>query len=176
VSPSFNLIVKHHEFTVFADRLTEHFPVFAVVRHPLAALASWQTVDMPIYHGHLISAEVFDAELTARLAAEPDRIRRQVVLMEWLLQSYSRFPRDRILRYEDLMAAPRQHLARFSAKARDPGRALRAYDPARRYPGIDLAILAEALLPLAPVAETFYPGIEESLAPWLRTKSFRMAR
>lgn len=164
LSSRFSLIVKHHgEFIVLADRLAGHFPLFGVVRHPLAVLASWQTVDLPIYHGHLRSAEAFDPVLCGALAAEPDRIRRQVLLLGWMLRAFGRFPPDRILRYEDLTAAPQQALARFSANPRSPQRPLRSHEPRDRYPGIDLAALSRALEPLVPLAEVFYPDFARSL-------------
>lgn len=163
LSPGFRLIIKHHgEFIVMAERLAAHFPLFCVVRHPLAVLASWQTVDLPIHQGHLRSAEAFDPELRDTLAAEPDRIRRQVLLLGWMLRAFARFPPDRVVRYEDLAAAPERELSRFSAHPAPPARPLRAFVPGERYPGVDLAALARALEPLIPAAQVFYPDFARS--------------
>lgn len=164
LSADFNLIIKHHgEFIVMAERLAAHFPLFCVVRHPLAVLASWQTVDLPIHQGRLRSAEAFDPALREALDAEPDRIRRQVLLLGWMLRAFARFPSDKVVRYEDLTAFPRRELARFSAHPADPLRPLKAFDPHERYPGLDFVALASALEPLIPAAEVFYPDFADSL-------------
>ncbi len=168
LSANFRLIVKHPaEFSALADLLLGQFPLMAIVRHPLAVLASWQTVDLPVHNGHIPIAEAFNPELAARLAAEPDRLERQVRLIEWLLSTYARLLPDSVLRYEDLIAAPQASLARMTPNACAPSRALRAYAPADRYAGTDLKALAKALLRIQTVAETFYPDFEHSLAEWL---------
>jgi hypothetical protein len=174
LSPNFYLIIKHPaEFSALADLLVGRYPLVALVRHPLAVLASWQTVDMPVNRGHMPMAEAFNSGLAAELAAIPDRLKRQIALMGWLLETYSRLPADQVFRYEDLIAAPRRFLARFTPKAREPERLLTAFDPASRYPGVDLTKLAGELLSIKQIAEKFYPGFEESLQPWIRHGSER---
>jgi hypothetical protein len=168
LSPDFRLIVKHPaEFTALADLLIGRYPLVALVRHPLAVLAAWQTVDMPVNRGHMPMAEAFSPELAELLAAIPDNLARQVALMGWLLRTYARFPADAIMRYEDLVSQPRQVLARFSPNAIDPARLLVAVDPAVRYIGVDFSRLARALLSIEAEAEVFYPNFAASLARWL---------
>src|SRR5579862_5822515 len=168
LTPDFRLVIKHPaNFSALADLLAPRHTLFALVRHPLAVLAAWQTVDMPVHHGHMPMAETFSPELTALLAAEPDRIKRQVLLIGWLLGVYSRFSPELILRYEDLVADPVRHLSRLTPHARPLGRTLELMDPATRYRGVDLEPLARALPAITPIAERFYPDFERSLAPWL---------
>lgn len=170
LSSEFHLIIKHPaEFSALANLLSDSYPLVAQVRHPLAVLAAWQTVDMPINRGHMPMAEVFLPNLSAVLSATSDRLKRQIILIDWLLRTYAEFPVDRILRYEDLVTSPAPNLARFTAYASQPTRAIHSYDLAERYSGVDLSMLARQLLPLRSVAEKFYPDFEESLTPWLRT-------
>jgi hypothetical protein len=89
------------------------------------------------------------------------------MLIGWLLDTYSSFSLERILRYEDLVAAPGRHLARFTPHARELDRQFAAFDPASRYPGVDLSPLARKLMTIRSVAERFYADFEESLSLWL---------
>jgi hypothetical protein len=168
LSPAFHLILKEPAgFSALSDLLAPRYPLVAMVRHPLAVLAAWQTIAIPINLGRMPTAERLNPDLKAWLDAEPDRLNRQVILIGWLLGIYSTFPPERILRYEDLVAAPARHLTRFTPHAREPDRKLEAVDPISRYSGVNLAPLARKLMVLCPVAEKFYPDFVSSLAPWL---------
>jgi hypothetical protein len=171
LSPNFRLVVKHPaEFSALADLLVDRYPLVAVVRHPLAVLAAWQTVNMPVNQGRMPMAEAFNPNLAAMLAAIPDRIQRQVALLGWLLGTYSELPPENVLRYEDLIVAPRSNLARLSPYARDPNRGLTLYEPSSRYPNVELAPLARELMEIQPVIKKFYPNFEETTLHWLDRK------
>jgi hypothetical protein len=160
----FHLFIKHlGEFTAMADPLAQRYPLVAIVRNPLDVLAAWQTVDLPINNGHLRSAECFSPGLAKALAAEPDRLRRQVLLLGWLLSVYRSFPPERILRYEDLVGAPQQTLASLTPRARHPLRRVFAIEAAERYRGVSFVPLALALRPIATLASQFYPDFEARL-------------
>jgi hypothetical protein len=168
LSPDFHLVIKHPaEFTALADLLDRRFALFALVRHPLAVLASWQTVDMPVHDGHMPMMECFVPGLTARLDAIPDHVTRQVALMRYLLGVYADFPHDRVLRCEDLIDDPAGRLAVFTPHCRRPGRALQSFEPERRYPNVDLRHLACALKPITSAIERFYPDFRASIARYL---------
>jgi len=113
LSPDFTLAVKHHgEFTAILDRLVTRFPVFAVVRNPLATLASWSSIDHPIHRGHLPLAERFDRSLRQELRRIDDDIDRQFRLLSWFherLRCY--LPEEVILRYEEIVATGGKALA-----------------------------------------------------------------
>ena len=113
LSERFVLVVKHNAmFTALMDTLRERFPCYAVVRNPLAALASWNTVAMPVQDGHAPAAERIDQELARTLGRLGDRTARQLHLLSWFCERYRRLlPRDRVLRYEDVLASRGRVLA-----------------------------------------------------------------
>lgn len=160
----FRLYIKHPAlFTALARYLPESMHLYAMVRSPLAVLASWQTIDFPVHYGHIPAAEKLDPELRQILAAIPDRLDRQVAVMGWFLRQFSRLPQGRVIRYEDLTANP---AATLSAMQPVTGRVKhriyrqRAED---RYAMVDMAELARRLERIAPLAERFYPRFRHTL-------------
>ncbi|WP_374013078.1 hypothetical protein [Pseudoxanthomonas koreensis] len=106
-SPGFTLVVKHNAaFTALLPDLAARFTTCAIVRNPLAVLASWHSVDLPVSHGRLPAGEHFDPELARRLDAEPDRVARQLLILDWLFARYHHsLPPERVLAYEDVVAS-----------------------------------------------------------------------
>jgi hypothetical protein len=169
LSADFRLVIKHPAlFSALAGVLAERHGLHAMVRDPLAVLASWQTVDMPVNRGHMPAAEAFRPELAARLAAMPEALDRQIALIEWLLTSYAALPPGRVLRYEDILADPTGKLEALSGRRHPPAYLRRAHAAHERYPTVDFPRLAIALRPIIPLARPFYPDFEASLAAWTR--------
>ena len=49
LSADFLLLIKHNAlFAALLERLADDFPTLGLVRNPVAVLASWQTVDLPV--------------------------------------------------------------------------------------------------------------------------------
>ena len=125
VGADFMLLVKHNAlFAALLPRLTRHnsglpglpglpglrrlprLRCLGIVRNPVAVLASWQTVDLPVQRGRIPAGERFAPDLAAALAAENDVLRRQVVVLDWFFHQYERhLPPSRIVRYEDIVAS-----------------------------------------------------------------------
>ena len=124
----FTLVVKHVAgFTALLDRLSQRFPVFALVRNPLAVLASWQTVPLPIREGHVVFGEALDKSLADRLAAVEDRLERQFMLLDWFFGRFrDLLHRSAIIRYEDLVAEGGRTLRGISEDAANLDVALRS--------------------------------------------------
>jgi hypothetical protein len=103
----FTLYVKQNSrFVGILPELTERAPVFAVVRNPLAILASWNTVNFAVTRGHAGWPERFDPKLQAELAARPDVFDRQLYLLDWFFQQIRRYlPANQVIRYEDIVAS-----------------------------------------------------------------------
>lgn len=114
LSDRFTLVIKHNAlFTALLPVLKESLSYVALVRNPLAVLASWQTVDLPVHHGRLPAAEPFANELCHDLKHEPDRFRRQVRIVNWFFAHYrAHLPSAKILRYEDVVNTNGSALAR----------------------------------------------------------------
>ena len=106
LSPDFVLAIKHNAgFTALLEPLMERLPCYGIVRHPLAVLCSWNSVDLPVQQGRIPVAERIHPELRAELDALPTRADRQLRLVEWFFERMLRLlPRASILRYEDLIA------------------------------------------------------------------------
>ena len=107
LSEGFTLLIKHNAlFAALLPDLTPSFSCLALVRNPLATLASWQTVDLPVQRGRIPAGERFDRHLACRLAQEPDILQRQLKVLNWFFAQYrAQLPSHRILRYEDLIAS-----------------------------------------------------------------------
>lgn len=107
LSPEFRLVIKHNAaFTALLPGLGEYFDVLGVVRNPLAVLASWRSLDLPVSHGRLPAAERLDNDLRRALDGEPDLLRRQILILEWFFGRLgAHVSASRLLRYEDIVAS-----------------------------------------------------------------------
>ena len=105
LSARFGLLVKHNAlFAALLPRLAASFSCLALVRNPLAVLASWQTVDLPVHRGRIPMGERFDPELRRALEQEPETLRRQIVVLNWFFAHYrAHLPPEHVIRYEDLV-------------------------------------------------------------------------
>ena len=127
LSARFGLLVKHNAlFAALLPRLAASFPCLALVRNPLAVLASWQTVDLPVHRGRIPMGERFDPELRRTLDGEPEMLRRQVVVLNWFFARYraarqrGHLPPENVIRYEDLVESGGQTLFRLLGHAGAP--------------------------------------------------------
>ena len=102
----FTLVIKHNAaFTALLPDLAARLECFAIVRNPLAVLASWNTVELPVSQGRVPAGEHFDAALRLRLDQTPERLARQVMVLEWFFARFrAHLPPTRVLRYEDVVA------------------------------------------------------------------------
>ena len=121
LSENFVLAIKHPlAFTALLEPLSKHFECFAVVRNPLATLASWNSLDwLKVKKGHAPIAEKLDLDLARKLANESDAIERQIRILEWSYDRFRRFLREEaVIKYEDLIATRARELSRvFPAAA-----------------------------------------------------------
>lgn len=116
LSENFTLAIKHPlAFTALLRPLSSHFECFAVIRNPLATLASWNSLDwLKVKKGHAPIAEKLDADLAGKLANEPDAIERQIRIVEWSYLRYRELLKpEAVLKYEDLIATRARALARL---------------------------------------------------------------
>lgn len=103
----FNLVVKHNAaFSALLPGLATRFDTFAIVRNPLAVLASWNTVDLPVGQGRLPAGERLDAGLRQQLERTPGLLERQLIVLRWFFERFLlHLPAARVLRYEDIVTS-----------------------------------------------------------------------
>lgn len=116
ISDDYVFVVKHNAlFCALLEELVPSFEVFGVVRNPLAVIASWQTVDLPVNRGRLPMAERFDAELAKLLDSETDCLQRQMIVLEWLFRRISKLEANKLIRYEQIIETNGVVLERISS-------------------------------------------------------------
>lgn len=155
----FTLTIKHNAaFTALLPHLPRDFQAIAVVRHPLAVLASWHSLDLPVSAGRLPAGERLDRLLQHRLQAEPDLLARQLLILDWCFGHYARLPPARVLRYEEIVATGGQALFRLAGLVPNaPPEALRDRNLAPSCPRHLLPQLAARLLDADGAWRSWYP-------------------
>lgn len=156
--PGFRLVVKHPNFfTATLGTLLTRYPCYAIVRNPLAALLSWHSIQAPVNDGHLPFGEAFDPSLKAALAAEADRVARQVLILRWYFSRYAELlPREHVIRYEDLVGSRGRALAVIDPDAAALDEPLESRNTSRLYDAALVTSLADRLLAEDSIGCGFY--------------------
>jgi len=133
-------------FTALLPLLAPRFPTVAIVRNPLATLASWESVPMKVRDGRSGMPEAIAPGLAAQLAAEPDRLERQLILLDWLWEHIAALPPERVVRYEDIVRSGGAALAPVAASAAGLRVALVDRNASLQAPPDHVAAVGERLL------------------------------
>jgi len=101
------LVIKHNAaFTALLPELAQRLPTFAIVRNPLAVLASWQSVPLPVRDGRVPAGEHFDRALAQQLDATATSLQRQLIVLDWCFRRFAeQLPPNRVIRYETMVAS-----------------------------------------------------------------------
>lgn len=163
--PDFTLVIKHNAaFTALLPLLAERFETIAIVRHPLSVLASWNSVDLPVRDGRLPAGERLDAALAARLALEPLRLHRQLIVLDWFFARFATaLPPSRVVRYEDLIASHGAELRALAGLSGSADGLLSERNSNAAYSHDDVSRLALALQRHPGHWQHWYPA--DSIAP-----------
>ena len=168
--PDFRLVVKHPNFfTATLTTLLTRYACYAIVRNPLAALLSWHSIQAPVNDGHLPYGEAFDAGLKADLAAEPDRLGRQLIILKWYYSRYATLlPRDHVIRYEELVSSGGRALAVIDPDAAALAEPLESRNTSKLYDAGLVRRLADPLLDDESIYGGFYDraDVEQLCATW----------
>ena len=168
--PDFRLVVKHPNFfTATLQTLLTRYACYAIVRNPLAALLSWHSIQAPVNDGHLPYGEAFDAGLKADLAAEPDRLGRQLIILKWYYSRYATLlPRDHVIRYEELVSSGGRALAVIDPDAAALAEPLESRNTSKLYDAGLVRRLADPLLDDESIYGGFYDraDVEQLCATW----------
>lgn len=169
LTADFRLFVKHPAlFTALASPLQSRVPLYAVVRHPLASLASWQTVNTSLRDGRWPVAEAFAPEVRELLVRLNTPLERQIALLRWILRVYRDLPPGHVVTYEAVVQDAGKALVALSGSEEPLNHPVHTSDLRARYPHVDLSVLADALLSIADDVEPFYADFKSSLRPYLR--------
>lgn len=155
----FLLVVKHNAlFAALLEQLIRRLPCLALVRNPVAVLASWETVDLPVHRGRVPAAERFAPALRAALDGEQDVLRRRVLVLNWFFSRYrDALPKERILRYEDVVQGGAEPLRRaMGVTAAVPAAKLANQNANALYRDVAAAPLLSALLSAGGAWREFY--------------------
>jgi hypothetical protein len=188
LSPNYTLFVKHNAlFAALApwlklaregtDGADLEYRCVGLVRNPLAVLASWQTVALPIQEGRLPGGEPFAADLRRALASAPDVPRRQLAIVNWFFATYAaHFQPEDMLRYETLVETNGASLASLLART-PPGRPLDSCNANAAYAGVAVEELADLLISDGGAWTEFYSVADvEAAARGLRRSTLNPAR
>jgi len=112
----FSLLIKQNAFfTALLPNLPNFFETYVVVRNPLAVLLSWNSVNLPVYNGHVPAGEKFDATLSKKLQETEDRLDRQIIILDWFFrQFFENIPKDHVIYYENIVSNRLEHLDALS--------------------------------------------------------------
>lgn len=148
LSGDFTLLIKHNAlFAALLPELASTVACLALVRNPLAVLASWQTVDLPIHRGRIPAGEQHDPALREALHGEDDVLRRQIMILNWFFDRYrTHLKPQNILRYEDVVESGGRRLFDRLGHGDAPSAPLENRNDNRAYAGTDVDELLAALM------------------------------
>lgn len=175
LSQDFVLAIKHPvAFTALLETLVKRFEIYAIIRNPLATLASWNSLAwLNVKNGHAPIGEKLDAELQRALASQPDVIERQLYIMEWFYKRFRSFlPDNSMVKYEDLVASRGRELGRFLPAANNLDENLSSKNVNKFYDRALMLELGEKLLQRRGVIWDYYAKSEvEALMEEARTNT-----
>lgn len=100
----FQLAIKHNgHFSFLLDDLVGQYPCFAVIRNPLATIASWQTIAAPVAQGNLKILRFLNPDLYCALDQIEDVLDRQIVLLHALFGCYEKLDSSHVIKYEQII-------------------------------------------------------------------------
>ncbi|WP_044087355.1 sulfotransferase [Lewinella cohaerens] len=149
LSPDFTLLMKHcAEFTLILPALQNHYLTYTVIRNPLAILASWHSVNVPVSRGKVAKSARLNPSFHAQLNEHSeDLLTRQLFILSWYFEQYQQLAERHIVRYEELIASPAKTLGRIVDHDSDFSfPALESRNANKLYKATDLSRLAERLL------------------------------
>jgi hypothetical protein len=147
-SDQFTLLIKHpNAFTAMLPQLSKRYKVAALIRNPLAILASWNTINANFRFGHAPIAEEISPQLKVRLASFANDLDRQLSLLSWYFEQYQEFVKpDMIIRYETIIQSGGKNLSPLFMDSFRLNEQLTNCNFNSDYAKIDLETIAERLL------------------------------
>ena len=149
LSDNFALAIKHPvAFTAVLELLSKRFECFAIIRNPLATLASWNSLEwINVKNGHVPIGEKLDPDLQQLLASTPDCTERQLHILEWFYQRFVDFlPPESVIKYEDVVSSRGRELVKLIPAAATLDEPLTSRNLNKFYDSALMVTLGEKLL------------------------------
>ena len=167
LGPGFYLAMKQPGlFTALLPVLVRRFSCYAVVRNPLAKLASGSTIG-----GHARpkpqAGPRYDPDLASRLEAEADPLGRGLAVLDHYFGRYAEYlPPENVIRYEDMVASGGRALGVIVPSARELDEPLLSRNLNPLYDRDDMLRIGERLLASEGAYWRFYSreSVEDLLA------------
>lgn len=166
LSPNFRLACKHNAlFTILQDDLRKDYPFFAVIRNPLAVLASWNSVNIPASRGEVRALDYLLPEVGAALKNSGDVHQRQLFILDWYFRKYAELPAASVIKYEDIVSTNGKALSVIDSGALNLSDDLSSRNRSKVYEWDKMGPLAEKLLAADHACWQFYekPEVEALL-------------
>ena len=174
LSNDFTLLIKHNAlFAALLPRLRDRFSCFALVRNPMAVLASWAVVDLPVQRGRIPAGEQYDADLRERLERARRVLQRQLIILDWFFGQFANsLPTEQIIRYEDVIGSGGASLYRLLGHSETQPVALTSRNANALYRDVRVETRLAALLSADGAWRLFYTDEEcRQVANALRRKT-----
>ena len=117
LSDDFTLIFKHcSEFTLILEDLQKDYECFALVRNPLAILASWNTVNVAVSRGKVAKSQIFKPQFHRQIEEIGSLFEKQLYILNWYFRQYEDLAPENIIKYEKLVSSQGEVLSVISGK------------------------------------------------------------
>jgi hypothetical protein len=118
LTKDFLLVIKQNaHFTFLLSELASQYPCYAIIRNPVATIASWNTIEAPVARGNLTVLKTLNPTLYWELEAIPQLLARQARLAHELFQRYLGLAPLEVIRYENMIESSGRELKRISPHA-----------------------------------------------------------
>lgn len=143
----FRLVMKHNgHFTFLLAALVKRYPCYAIIRNPLATIASWNTISAPVAQGNLKVLRFLRPSLYKALEEIPNLFDRQIRLLGEMYECFELLPESHIISYEKMIATQGKALAVISPYAQSLESSLSSKNQNPLYRNLPLQEIADRLL------------------------------
>jgi hypothetical protein len=117
LSADFTLILKHcAEFTLILEELQDNYECFAMVRNPLAVLASWNSVNVPVSRGKVAKSQIFKPQFHRQIEQIGPLFEKQLFILNWYFRQYEILAPENVIKYERVISSQGEALNTISGK------------------------------------------------------------
>lgn len=144
---NFSLVIKHNaHFSFLLEELVNDFECYAIIRNPLAVVASWNTIKAPVSEGNLKVLKGLDPQLEKKLWKIPDVIDRQIQLIDVLFGHLNTLEERQIITYENIIETGGEALYPISSHASSLNEKLSNTNLNKRYPSELMEVIYKKLI------------------------------